>query len=267
MRSRGGQTPGVAQAGKEIASKCHLCHLIAMASSWRNGGTLSTERGKGCQVLKAMPVGTARHVPSSATSRALPTISGVSAHVNLHFRKLIVSLVLDIIHVIPLYHKCGIGSFLIDWGLEQADKEGSACYVESSPAARPLCIQKGFKHIGEMQIELGRYKDGYEQYRHMILLRPPYKIDRSEQSSQHDPFTDDRNGSISPIAEEVEVPYTAEAKMLHFRSKSSLRSVARLTDARGSKKSLPLSQTSDQYRDIPAPVPKGPSSLRFLNAG
>lgn len=186
---------------------------------------------------------------------------------NFHVVELIVGQVLDIIHVIPLYHKCGIGSSLIDWGLDQADKEGSACYVESSPAARPLCIKKGFKHIGEMQIELGRYKDGYEQYRHMVLLRPPRTSDGSERSSQHDPFTDDPDGRVSPILEEVEVPYTAEAKLLHFRSKSSLRSVARLTDARGSKRSLPLSPGADQYRDIPAPVAKGPSNLRLLNAG
>ena len=140
------------------------------------------------------------------------------------------------------------------------------CYVEASPVASSLCLKKGFKPIGDLKIELGRYRDGYERYEHIIMIRAPPKPTLPKRSSKRDTLkSGQRAGSVSPIEDETEVPYTAEAKLLHFVSKSSLRSAARLTDARGSKRSLPLGSDSDSYRDIPAPVPKGPSVTKLLN--
>ena len=183
---------------------------------------------------------------------------------------LILVTVLDIVHVIPLYQKNGVGSALLGWGLEQADKEGLPCYVESSPSALPLCVRRGFKHVGEMRIELGRYKDGYRDYRHVVMIRPPYgKEEALEPPPRESAVGDERAVSpvspISPFEDESEIPYTAEAKMLEFRSTSSLRSSAKLTHARGSSRSL--SKESNIYRDIPAPLPKGPGIAKLMGSG
>ena len=182
-----------------------------------------------------------------------------------HLKSTILTLpsVLDIVHVVPLYQRSGVGAALLDWGLEQADKEGVQCYVESSPSARSLCEKKGFRYVGEIKIELGRYKEGYREYKHTVMLRPFRRRKEMDQPlSELNPFDDDPEMSpVSPFVDDSEVPYTAEAKMLEFRSTSSLRS-ARLTDTRGSKRSL--SQESNHYRDIPAPVPKTPALTKLL---
>lgn len=166
---------------------------------------------------------------------------------------------MDIFHVIPLYQQTGVGTALLNWGLQQADKEGIHSYVEASPAAWSLCLKKGFDQFGDIRIELGRYKDGFKDYAHSVMVRPPQGVTNAPTIPPiRNPFEDE--GEVSPISpaddNDAETPYTAEAKMLEFRSSSSLRS-ARLMDARASTKSL--SNQSNRSHDIPPPLPKGPS--------
>lgn len=171
--------------------------------------------------------------------------------------------VLDILHVLPLHQRNGAGASLIDWGLALADNDGFQCYVESSPAARSLCMTKGFRHLAEMRIELGKYREGYHDYRHSVMLRGPYGEDEPPQPpSKADPFADIPEVSpVSPI-EEPEFHYTAEAKMLHFRSSSSLKSSARLRDTRSS--TTPSSLRTSRYRRESHPLPKTPTKTPSL---
>ena len=163
--------------------------------------------------------------------------------------------------MLPLHQKNGAGASLIDWGLNLADKEGLQCYVESSPAARPLCVAKGFRHLAEMRIELGKYREGYQDYRHSVMLRGPYGEDEPpEPPSKFNSFEDVPD--VSPI-DEPEFQYTAEAKMLHFRSSSSLKSSARLRDTRSSTTSS--SVRNSKNRKESHPLPKTPAKTPSLS--
>ena len=143
----------------------------------------------------------------------------------------------------------------MNWGLGQADSEGSQCYVESSPAARYLCTRKGFRHVAEMRIELGKYKEGYQDYRHSVMIRPAYGEEEPPRPpSKLDPFED--AAEMSPI-DDMEESYTAEAKMLEFRSSSSLKS-ARLRDTRSSTTSSSL--MSGKNRDLSRALPRTPKA-------
>ena len=161
-----------------------------------------------------------------------------------------------------MYQKQGAGTALIKWGINLADKEGTECYVESSPAARRLCVRSGFRHLAEMRIELGKFKEGYLDYRHSVMLRLPYGIEEPpEPPPKENPFDEEKSGvlasPVSPLVEEEE-PYTAEAQMLEFRSSSSLRSV-KLMDTRSHSRSKSKSSSQGSFQiQAPPPLPKTP---------
>ena len=170
---------------------------------------------------------------------------------------------LDILHVLPLHQRNGTGAALIDWGIALADEDGLQCYVETSPAAHPLCLKKGFRHVAEMRVELGKYKEGFKDYRHVVMIRSPFGSDQPQEPPEpphnENPFADDENSfadedALSPI-DEGEIPYTAEAKMLEIRSSSSLRSAV-LRDARNSTRSS--SQKSAIGSNKPQTLPSTP---------
>lgn len=50
----------------------------------------------------------------------------------------------------PDHRRCGIGSILVQWGVETADELGIECWVESSPPARRLFEGFGFKAYFKM---------------------------------------------------------------------------------------------------------------------
>ena len=153
---------------------------------------------------------------------------------------------LDILHVLPLHQRNGAGTALIDWGLEMADKESLECYVETSPAAHSACVKKGFRHVAEMRIQLGKYKEGYKDYRHVVMIRPPFgreePPERSEPPNIEDPFNDE--GAVSPT-DEADMSYTAEAKMLDFRSSSVVRTTVSMDESTSTRSS---SRKSTVYR-------------------
>ncbi|KAL9102420.1 MAG: hypothetical protein Q9163_002442 [Psora crenata] len=124
---------------------------------------------------------------------------------------------LDIVHVLPSRQRDGVGASLIDWGLEMADTEGLQCYVEASPVAYSLCRRIGFRHVADMRVELGNYKEGYRDYRNIVMIRPPFGGRERE-----GPYELDDNHYL---LEEAERSYPAEAQMLTLRSSSSLRAV------------------------------------------
>ena len=150
-------------------------------------------------------------------------------------------MVLDIVHTHPAHQGKGAGVQLVRWGTEVADSEGLQCYLESSPTALSLFQFCGFQDITEMGLNLGIYRAGKSEYKHTIMLRPPYGISSVLDAPQtpqkgyerplplinimdHDPSWVD---TISEEDEEdedegdLEPPTMAEARMLDLRSSSS----------------------------------------------
>ena len=50
------------------------------------------------------------------------------------------------------FQRRGIGSMMIKWGQEQAEKEGCPIGLESSMVARPVYLKNGFRIYGNMNI-------------------------------------------------------------------------------------------------------------------
>ena len=199
--------------------------------------------------LEDMPAGQDHLAPLSATLLVLQKDYGVGCLLYLKTPACLIGYtVLDILHVLPIHQNNGVGACLVNWGLGQADSEGIQCYVESSPAARYLCAKKGFHQVADMKIDLGRYKEGAQEYCHMIMIRPPYgNYESSRPSSDSSPFDDEPD--VSPI-DDMEEAYTAEAKMLEFRPSSSLKSTGRI-DTRSSTTSSHLSSKNrEQARTL-----------------
>lgn len=46
---------------------------------------------------------------------------------------------------------------LVDWGVQQARKEGVPAYVEAASSAKSLYEKIGFKQIGELVLDLRAY--------------------------------------------------------------------------------------------------------------
>ncbi|KAL8656807.1 MAG: hypothetical protein Q9226_002545 [Calogaya cf. arnoldii] len=63
----------------------------------------------------------------------------------------------------PTHQGKGAGTMLIDWGTRKADTMGVRCFVDASPAGLGLYRRLGFeKEVGELEVDLGRYKGGEE---------------------------------------------------------------------------------------------------------
>ena len=56
---------------------------------------------------------------------------------------------LDILAVHPHHQRKGIGSALLDWGLEQARANGERVYLESTDVGKPFYIARGFEEVVE----------------------------------------------------------------------------------------------------------------------
>lgn len=140
--------------------------------------------------------------------------------------------VLDIIHTHPSQQERGAGTQLLKWGTDMADKEGSQCYLESSPVGYSLFEKCGFDDVTEMDIDLGKYREGFGEYKHTVMIRPPFgeqrpqipqKDERLEQIGTL-PEVEEEQEEEQELEQEGEGPsYTSEARMLHFQSSSSLK--------------------------------------------
>ncbi|MCJ1344883.1 hypothetical protein MMC31_003088 [Peltigera leucophlebia] len=63
------------------------------------------------------------------------------------------------IGVSPKHQRHGIGTSLIDWGLERAQEEGVICILESSEAGQGLYERKGFRKVGLLEMAEGATTD------------------------------------------------------------------------------------------------------------
>ncbi|OZJ04495.1 hypothetical protein BZG36_02668 [Bifiguratus adelaidae] len=53
-------------------------------------------------------------------------------------------IVLELLATLPEYQGKGVGSMLLRWGCEQADRDGLQLYLDASPAGKPLYEKHGF---------------------------------------------------------------------------------------------------------------------------
>jgi GNAT superfamily N-acetyltransferase len=66
-------------------------------------------------------------------------------------------LYMAILAVDPKFQRMGVGRKLLEWGLEKADKEGLECWIEASPAGKPLYEKVGWGEVGVTDVELKRW--------------------------------------------------------------------------------------------------------------
>lgn len=81
---------------------------------------------------------------------------------------------MGILVTMPEYQGKGIGSSLLQWGLEIADGEGVECYINASPKAVKMYERLGWVEIDHIDVDLGQY--GGEQGiidRTVCLIRKP----------------------------------------------------------------------------------------------
>lgn len=85
--------------------------------------------------------------------------------------------VLDIIHVHPAHQQHGVGTLLLRWGTDLADRMDMSCYVETSLVGHSLFRKYDFEDVREMEIDLNKYKKHqyyYDQnYQHTVMVRHP----------------------------------------------------------------------------------------------
>lgn len=63
------------------------------------------------------------------------------------------------IGVSPKHQRHGIGTSLIDWGLQRAQEESVICMLESSEAIKGLYMRKGFQKVRLLEIAKGITSD------------------------------------------------------------------------------------------------------------
>jgi GNAT superfamily N-acetyltransferase len=80
------------------------------------------------------------------------------------------SLVLSLFFVHPDYQRQGIGTLLLKWGKEKADKSGAKTWLTSTPQAVPVYQKNGWKVIDLYEICLEKY-GGEGHYIRSWMLR------------------------------------------------------------------------------------------------
>ncbi|KAE8549033.1 hypothetical protein EYB25_007548 [Talaromyces marneffei] len=70
---------------------------------------------------------------------------------------------LTMISVNPAYQRQGIGSLLLQWGTEEADRHGWDSFLISSPAAITLYTKFGFQVVGEVHTSKGTFKSMFRE--------------------------------------------------------------------------------------------------------
>ncbi|ORY66108.1 acyl-CoA N-acyltransferase [Pseudomassariella vexata] len=82
----------------------------------------------------------------------------------------------------PVYQGKGVGSQLIRWGIEQADRNGVFCWVHSSEAGWRMFEKLGFKEVDRLTVDLDAWAvrtpraegcDGWGQYTFRYMVRQP----------------------------------------------------------------------------------------------
>ncbi|KAI9004641.1 acyl-CoA N-acyltransferase [Gaertneriomyces semiglobifer] len=60
---------------------------------------------------------------------------------------------LHLIATDPAYQGLGVGRLLLDFGLDKARKEGLPCYLEASPAGKPIYEHLGYEVVDQFEMD------------------------------------------------------------------------------------------------------------------
>ena len=61
---------------------------------------------------------------------------------------------------------------LVDWGAEQALKDKAPAYIEALPAAKPMYMSHGFKHVEDSHFDMRQYGEE-EDFAFAIMRKDP----------------------------------------------------------------------------------------------
>lgn len=93
-------------------------------------------------------------------------------------------LVLQALATEPAYQGRGIGSRLVQWGVERAEAQGLACWAHASPAGHSLYARAGFEELGRSDYDLAAWAPGgraggrgWGVYTFRYMLRRPHGRD------------------------------------------------------------------------------------------
>lgn len=84
-------------------------------------------------------------------------------------------LALDLLATLPGYQRRGIGSVMLRWGLEKADRSQCRVYLEATVAGYPVYIKHGFKAIEEISVNRASY-GGRGKETFWIMIRDPIPV-------------------------------------------------------------------------------------------
>ena len=63
------------------------------------------------------------------------------------------------------------GRMLLDWGVDEADRLGLPCWLQSTPQGVGLYRKVGFVDVGNMDIDMSKF-GGEGTYRYSCMIRP-----------------------------------------------------------------------------------------------
>lgn len=75
---------------------------------------------------------------------------------------------LKILSIDPEHQRKGLGTLLVKWGVERANKEGVDAWLESSPMGKGAYLKAGFRVLGMDRVDEPRAKKGYLEWPYMI---------------------------------------------------------------------------------------------------
>lgn len=117
-------------------------------------------------------------------------------------------LYLKILAVDPEYQRQGVGSVLLDWGMDIADRVGIQSYLEASEVGRALYRRYGFAEKGWVEgFDIREFvpEVGEEEHRFMCMVRPAReKAAHERREEQGDGEGSRRQGGNEVVVEKAE---------------------------------------------------------------
>lgn len=103
--------------------------------------------------------------------------------------------------VLPSYRRKGVGSLLMDIGVEQADAMGVECWMEASAMGKALYENHGFRSLFKIQFDMEK-KDATDTWRRCMHELTPTPVF---------PMWRPKNGVWEPDFGEMRMPWALGA--------------------------------------------------------
>lgn len=95
-----------------------------------------------------------RPVPRKIKELGDLTDKAMLTHISTHFPPTTPHLILCAITILPEYQSCGLGSALMSYGTEYADRKGVYSWVSASPAGAAMFAKRGYVEVGRHEVDL-----------------------------------------------------------------------------------------------------------------